>query len=84
MSDRKSLSVDEDAFEEAKDHKGDRTWSEIIVAGAHANSDGETDAQRDEGQGEGQPQPLTADDVPMLKRVIAEELENRMNRAARR
>jgi len=82
MSDgRKTITVSEDAFEEAKEHKGDRTWDEIILAGAHAD---ETDVQRDEGHDEGQPQPLTADDVPMLKREIAEELESRMNRAARR
>lgn len=73
MSDRKTITVDPDVFQEAKDHKGDRTWAELLLDGAYADSE-------DERQGEGQPQPLTADDVPMLRHEIAEELENRMTR----
>lgn len=71
MTDRKTITVDEDVFEEARANKGDRTWAELILDGAHADSE-------DEGQDEGQPKPLTAEDVPMLKREIASELENRM------
>ena len=77
MSDRKTISVPADVFEEAKAHKGDRTWSEVLLEGAHT---GDIDTGTDEGQDERHPRPLTADDVPMLKREIAEELENRMTR----
>ena len=73
MSDRKTITVDADVFQEAKDHKGDRTWAELLLDGAHADSE-------DERQDERHPNPLTADDVPMLRREIAEELENRMTR----
>lgn len=70
---RKTITVDEDVFKEAKANKDDRTWGELILDGAHADSE-------DEGQDERYPNLLTADDVPMLKREIADELENRMTR----
>jgi len=73
MSDRKTITVDADVFEEAKANKGDRTWAELLLDGAHANSE-------DERQDERHSQLLTADDVPMLRREIAEELQNRMMR----
>jgi len=73
MGDRKTITVDADVFQEAKANKGDRTWAELLLDGAHADSE-------DEGQDERHPKPLTADDVPMLRREIAEELENRMTR----
>lgn len=74
---RKTISVSEETFEEAKAQKGDRTWDELVLDGAHAD---ETDSKSDEGQDEGHANALTADDVPMLKREIADELESRMTR----
>lgn len=77
MTDRRTISVSEATFEEAKAHKGDRTWDELVLDGAHA---GESDAGADEGQDERQVQPLTADDVPMLRREVADEVESRLTR----
>ena len=73
MTDRKTITVDEDVFEEAKANKDGRTWAELLLDGAHAD-DG------DERQSERHPKPLTADDVPLLADEIAEKLENRMTR----
>lgn len=72
--DRVTISVPEDHFEEAKAHKDDRTWGEILVDGA------KSDGQSDEGQGEAHPTPLTVDDIPILRREIGDEVEDRMTR----
>jgi len=77
MADRVTISVPEDAYEEAKAAKGDRTWAEVLLDGAHADT---TTGRDGEGQDERHAHPLTADDVPMLRREIAEELESRMTR----
>jgi len=77
MSDRKQISISPEVFEEAKANKGDRTWDELVLDGAHAD---ETEGRNDEGQNEGHPTPLTAEDIPMLRREIGEEVENRMTR----
>lgn len=72
---RKTISVPEAVYEEAHAHKGDRTWADVLLDGAHA---GKTDTRRDEPQGEPHPAPLTADDLPMIRNAIADELENRL------
>lgn len=77
MTDRKRISVSEDVFAEAKAHKGDRTWDELVLDGAHAS---DTGGQDDGGHDDTQPAPLTADDVPLLRREIADEIEDRMTR----
>lgn len=77
MTNRKQISIPEDVYEEAKANKGDRTWGEVLLDGAHADETGRSD---DEGQDDGHPTPLTADDVPMLRREIGDEVENRMTR----
>jgi len=77
MSDRVTISVPEDAYEEAKAAKGDRTWAGVLLDGAQADT---TAGRDDEGQDEPMPDALTADDVPMLRREIADELEHRMTR----
>jgi hypothetical protein len=77
MGDRKTITVSEAAWKEAKEKKGDRTWDDLVRDGARAETADETD---DEWQSERHPQPLTADDVPMLRREIVDELENRMTR----
>jgi hypothetical protein len=73
MTDRKTITVDADVFAEAKANKGERTWAELFLDGAHADSSAERQDER-------HAEPLTADDVPMLRREIADELENRMTR----
>jgi len=77
MSERKQISISPAIFEEAKANKDGRTWDELVLDGAHAD---ETDGRDDEGQDDGHPTPLTADDIPMLRREIGEEVENRMTR----
>jgi hypothetical protein len=77
MTDRRTISVSEATFEEAKRLKDGRTWDEVVLDGAHAD---ETASRDDEGQDERQSQPLTADDVPMLRREVADEVESRLTR----
>jgi hypothetical protein len=77
MADRVTISVPEDAYEEARERKGDRTWAEVLLDGAHADT---TAGRGDEGHDEPMPDALTADDVPMLADAVAERVENRLTR----
>jgi hypothetical protein len=77
MTDRRTISISEATFEEAKANKDGRTWDELVLDGAHTD---ETASADDEGQDERQAQPLTADDVPMLRREVADEVESRLTR----
>jgi len=77
MADRVTISVPEDAYEEAKAAKGDRTWAEGLLDGARADA---TTGRDGEGQDERQAHPLTADDVPMLADAVADRVENRLTR----
>jgi hypothetical protein len=77
VSERVTISLPADVHAEAAAAKGDRTWAELVLDGAHADA---TAGRVGEGQGEGQAEPLTADDVPMVADKVAEQLENRMTR----
>lgn len=77
MTERTTISIRDEVFEEAKAAKGDRTWDELVLDGAHAL---ETDGREDEGQDERHAQALTADDLPMIKNAVAGEVENRLTR----
>jgi hypothetical protein len=70
---RKTITIPEEVFEEAKAHKGDRSWAEVVLAGA------KPDGQEDEGQPERQAVPediLTEDHIP----DIGGEVERRLER----
>lgn len=84
MGERTTLSIDDDVAEEARAHKGDRTWADLVLDGAHApgarHDDGETAGRHDEGQDEPHPDALTADDIPLVADAVAERVENRLTR----
>lgn len=80
MGDRVTISVPEDAYEEARAHKDDRTWAEVLLDGAHADGDADADGRDGEGQDERHDPPLTADDVPMVADAVAERVDNRLTR----
>lgn len=75
--DRVSISLPAETHEDASERKGDHTWAEVVRAGVDAL---ESDEEGGAGQDAGHPAPLTAEDVPMLAREVADEVENRMTR----